>query len=310
MKWLIFVLLTFFTDNLISFDRFLDINLTTDFSNLKQRSHIDFNSQAVVPFSKQAFLLNPRISLFFDGSMDVSLATGLRHQLNGGTLGHHLFWNSTATRDAHFHQIGHSLEFLSETFDYRINYYHPITKDQVYKNYLVSPHRWIETEIVYKHPAFQIGAGPKYDLFQKAFGIQAKVTIPFQFFSVGTLISYDKINKFSGAISVSFRLYGTPRNKLTESPIQYQSRVQYSKELIFIPPPPEPKKRENQKQLATKPKVEEQKVEIAIEDPPIISEETIVAAPVEHPPVMNDPPKSKSWWDFFFHPRHHVDPIL
>ena len=290
MRYLIFVLITFFTNSLRCIDRFLDINLTTDFSNLKQRSHVDFNSQAVVPFSKQAFLLNPRITIFFDGSLDVSLASGLRHQLKYGTLGHHVFWNSTATRDARFHQIGHSLEFLTDQFDYRVNYYHPITKDQQYKNFLVSPHRWVESEMIYKHRIFHVGAGPKYNLFEKAWGVQAKLSFPFQYFSIGSLVSYDTTNKFSSAISISFRLYGTPRKKSIDSPIHYQSRVLYSKELIFIPPPPESKKREDDKNTIVKTDKEPSNLPIA----------NATEQPTNNQPVVIPPTKPKSWWNFFF----------
>ena len=286
MKSLIFVLILLWTNCVTCLDRFLDINLTTDFANLKQRSHVDFNSQAVVPFSTRAFLLNPRISLFFDGSMDVSLATGLRHQFTAGTLGHHVFWNSTATRDAHFHQIGHSLEFLTDMFDYRFNHYHPVSKQQEFKKYMVSPHRWSEFDVIYKHPMFQIGVGPKYDFFQKTLGMQGKVTFPFQHFSVGSMISYDNINRLSGCVSVSFRLYGTARKSAMESPIQYQSRVIYSKEPIFVPPPKQSKKR-----VCDKPAVHVAKKE----EVPVILPEPIKEEITDVPVV-----KPKSWWNFFF----------
>lgn len=291
MKSLIFVLILLYNTVVFPLDRFLDINLTTDFTNLKERSHVDFNSQAVVPFSNRAFLLNPRISIYFDGSMDVSVATGLRHQTRVGTLGHHVFWDSTGTKDAHFHQIGHSLEFLTDMFDYRINYYHPITKDQIYKNFLVSPHRWFESEMVYKHALFHVGAGPKYDLFDKKWGAQAKVVVPFKYFSIASLIGYDKKKGCTAAISLSFRLYGTPRKSSMESPIQYQSRVQYSKELIFIPPPPESKKRESDEKTVIVAVPEETNAIV------VASTNDEPATPPSFPPP---PPKPKTWWDFFF----------
>lgn len=292
MKSLIFVLIMA-SGSLFSLDRFLDINLTTDFTNLKERSHVDFNSQAVVPFKSRALLLSPRISLFFDGSMDVSVATGLRHQTPFGVVGHHVFWDSTGTKDAHFHQIGHSLDLLTKNFDYRINYYHPVTKQQTYKNFLVSPHRWVESEIVYKHRLFHIGAGPKYDIFDKLWGAQAKITFPFNYFSVGSIASYDNRNGFSGSISLSFRLYGTTRKNSLESPIYHQSRVQYSKEYIFQPPPPE-KKRQSEE--------EESKKDAASQNDPKEVTTTPIIDPVAPEPSDETPPPPppKSWWNFFF----------
>lgn len=286
MKRLIFITILLSNAALSALDRFLDINLTTDFNNLKERSHVDFNSQAVVPFTNRSLLLSPRISVFFDGSMDVSVATGIRHQTPLGILGHHVFWDSTGARDAHFHQIGHSLDFLTDLFDYRINYYHPITKQQVYKKFLVSPHRWIESEIVYKHSLFHVGMGPKYDLFDKQWGAQAKVTVPFNYFSIGSIASYDRRSGFSASISLSFRLYGTPRKSAMESPIYHQSRVQYSKELVFIPPPPQKKRHPEKDHVKEEVKPSDKPQENEATDPP--DEKT--------PP----PPPPKSWWDFFF----------
>ena len=291
MKRLIFIAMLLSSSAVSALDRFLDINLTTDFTNLKERSHVDFNSQAVIPFPNRALLLSPRISIFFDGSMDVSVATGLRHQTSWGVLGHHIFWDSTGTKDAHFHQVGHSLDFLTDMFDYRINYYHPITKEQVYKKFLVSPHKWIESEVIYKHDLFHLGAGPKYDLFDGQFGFQAKATVPFSYFSVGAIGSYDQRNGLCGAVSLSFRLYGTPRKNSLESPIYHQSRVQYSKEQIFIPPPP-PKKKHPAKHDK---KADYEEVEKEDETP----QEPLALIPDEIP-APPPPPPPRPWWQFFF----------
>ena len=295
MKKIIFLSVVGLSANLFSFDRFFDISLTTDFANLKERSHIDFNSQAAFPFSNKAFLLNPRLSVFFDGTMDVSVATGLRYEFEFGTLGHHLFWDSSGNKDAHFHQLGHSLDFLTPIFDFRVNYYHPITKEQTDEKFIISPHRWVEGEVVWKNRFCQLGLGPKYDLFKKRWGSQARIVFPFRFFSIGSLISHDKNNGVSGCFSLSFRLFSTPRQSFLQSPICHRSRVQYSKQVIVIPPPVIGKRLENKSDQAPKTEVTSSTV-----GSPSVDESNDVDEFPPSPPEPSEPAPPKSWWNFFF----------
>lgn len=234
MNRLVYILFSFAMSAVSAMDRFFDISLTTDFSNLKQRSHIDVNSQASFPVSSKMFILNPRISIYFDGTMDLSMASGLRHELPWGTLGHHVFWDTSALKNARFHQIGHSLDFLTPKFDYRLNYYHPITKEQISTKYFLSSHNWAEFEMTWKNSFCQIGLGPKYDFFRNEWGTQLRTLVPFKFFSIGSLLSYEKSNGFAGCFSLSFRLFSLPRPSFLHSPISHRSRVQYSKQVIPI----------------------------------------------------------------------------
>lgn len=285
---------TFFIGSLFSFDRFFDISLTTDFANLKEYSHVDLNSEVAFPFSNRAVLLNPRLSIFFDGTMDASVAAGLRHEFKYGTLGHHVFWDSSGTKEAHFHQIGHSLDFLTPRFDFRLNYYHPITKEQSSKKYLFSPHKWMEAETIWKNRFCQIGIGPKYNLFNQEWGSQARLVVPFKFFSIGGLVGYEKSKGISGCVSLSFRLFSTPRTSLLQAPICHRSRVQYSKQVIYVPPPVIPKREEPLK-AEQQPKPQSVVVKPA-SDPSQL--ESVVQPP---------PPPPKHWWNFFF-PQNKVTP--
>jgi len=300
MKKPFLLFLVVFAGTLFSFDRFYDISLTTDFTKLRERSHVDFNSQAGFPLKGRSILINPRISLYFDGTMDVSLATGMRHEFKYGTLGHHVFLDSSSLKNVHFQQVGHSLDFLTPNFDYRINYYHPLVKSQTTQKYLFSSHKWVEAEIIWKNKFCQVGIGPKYDLFNKEWGSQVRAIVPFKFFSLGTLFSYEKNTGFSGCFSLSFRLFSTPRSSLLHAPICHRSRVQYSKQVIVVPPPVVPKRQETKPDL-DKPKENppEQEIPVPANQDPIVSpnDEAII------PP----PPRTPHWWDFFF--RHSQDKI-
>jgi hypothetical protein len=299
MKKSLFLISLLWFCQLFSIDRFFDLSINTDFSNLKERSHIDLNTQAIVPFQQRSMIINPRLSVFFDGTMDASVAMGMRHDISYGILGHHVFWDSSWVKGARFHQIGHSLDFLTESLDFRINYYHPITTEQESNIFLFSSHRWIEAETVLKTNLLHIGIGPKYDLFQKTWGAQARFIVPLKFFSIGTLVSHENATGWSGCFSLSFRLYSSARDSLLSHPVCHRSRVQYSKEIIYVAPPVIQKPSEQKTEIKIEIEEPKQEITIIVQEPEVdIAPPVAITPPTVLPPVP--PPAKPSWWSFFF----------
>lgn len=226
------------TAKVVAVDGFFDLSVNTDFADMEHRSHIDMTTLVVTPLqtkTPRALLLTPRVSVFFDGTMDFSAAVGMRHQTPWGVLGHHVFWDGTSFKGANFHQLGGSLDFLTETLDFRVNYYHPVTKYQSYESMMFSSHKWMESEVVLKTAGFLLGAGPTYDLFTNTWGLQSKATIPMNMVNFSVVSAYDALNKFSTSFSISFRLYNSLRESLLHDPVSHKSRVQCSKEYAFVP---------------------------------------------------------------------------
>src|SRR6476469_9189525 len=90
-------------------EKHLDIGLITDFTKFIERTHFDINTQLSYEFPNHSLILNPRFSLFFDGTVDLSVACGMRHQTPFGIVGHHLFWDCSTLKEVKFNQLGHSL---------------------------------------------------------------------------------------------------------------------------------------------------------------------------------------------------------
>lgn len=268
------------TATAFSFNKYLDIELVSEVSHLEQKMHIDVGAEGAFLMGEKVFIVNPKLSLFLDKSMDASIATGMRYKTALGCFGHHIFWDSSSTKDGHFNQIGTSFDLLTDFFDYRINYYHPLTRKQKTEEILSRSHRWVESEVIFKHPYFQVGMGPKYNLFEKEWGTQMRISVPFHHFNIEAFISHDSKNKFYGCMSFSFSLYSTPRSDYFDAPISHRSRVQYSKEPIYIP-----------EAQVTKKKDQEELVLIVEKEP----KEIVPTAPAEAPEENTHP----HWYDFF-----------
>lgn len=283
--------------SLSAMNGFFDVDVSFDPMNIKARSHIDIAPQSAVSFSDKAWLLTPRFSIYLDGSCDIAVATGLRHTTENGYLGHHAFWSVSQTKHGKFHQVGHSLDYLTPKWDFRVNYYHPITKIQMDDWFLYSTHIWAEGEALWKGEHFNIGFGPRYNFTTDCLGTQLRFVVPFKYFNVGAIVGYDYRSQLLFSISFSFSLYNSTRTSQLHDPISHKSRVRYEK--IELPiqnkaqKPKEEKKglTENLGVVKDEPKVE---VVVVVEPKP----EAIVVHPPEPPPAS-----PKSWWTFFFDGR-------
>jgi hypothetical protein len=278
---------------------FFDMDVSFDPMNTKTRSHIDIAPQSAVSFSDKTWLLSPRFSIYLDGSLDIALATGLRHTTPNGYLGHHVFWSVSQTKHGKFHQVGHSLDYLTPNWDFRINYYHPITKTQMDDWFLYSTHIWAESEVLWKGEYFNIGLGPRYNFTTDCIGSQFRFVVPFKYFNLGAILGYDYESQITFSISFSFSLYNSIRSSQLYDPIAHKSRVRYEKiELPVYNKAKEPKKEmtENLGLIKDEPKVAGEATTIV---DPIQINETIPESEEILPPEPPQP-TNKSWWSFFF----------
>jgi hypothetical protein len=260
---------------------FFDMDVNFDPLGMKAKSHVDIAPQSSVTFSDKAWLLTPRFSIYLDGSFDVASATGLRHTTPHGYVGHHVFWSMSQTGHGKFYQVGHSLDFLTPDWDFRVNYYHPLTETQTDDRFIYSSHIWAETEALWKGDYFNVGLGPRYNFSTNCVGVQTRFVVPFKYFNLGAIVGYDYPSQVTFSFSFSFSLYNSHRSSQLHDPISHKSRVRYERVELPI------------HNKAQKPKKEANKG--ITENLGFIVEEPVVV----HPPEPTAPPP-KSLWNFFF----------
>lgn len=295
-------LLAFLPFSISAMNGFFDMDVSFDPMNMKSRSHVDIAPQTSVSFSDKAWLLTPRFSIYMDGSFDLALATGIRHSTSYGFIGHHAFWSVSQTKHGNFHQVGHSFDFLTPKWDFRINYYHPITKIQMDEWFLYKSHIWAESEALWKGEHFNIGIGPRYNFTTDCWGSQWRFVVPFKYFNLGAIFGYDYKSQFTFSISFSFSLYNSIRTSQIHDPISHKSRVRYEKiELPIHNKAKEPKK-ESKREIT-------ENLGLIIDEPDLTEDqnpEPVNEAKAEtieiHPPEPT-PPAPKSFWSFFFDGR-------
>jgi hypothetical protein len=276
---------------------FFDLDVCLDPMSMKSRSHIDISPQSVVPFNDKVWLLSPRFSVYMDASLDIALATGLRHTFSKGYFGHHVFWSVSQTAHGKFHQVGHSLDYLTPRWDFRVNYYHPVTKTQMDEWFLYSTHKWAESEVLWKGQHFNVGLGPRYNFTTDCWGVQTRFVVPFKYFNLGAIVGWDYDSLPTFSISFSFSLYNSTRTTQLHDPISHKSRVRYEK--IELPvhnkakEPIEEQKKAIEENLGL---VKEEKESGAVMEEP--KPEIVVVHPPEPTPAT-----PKSWWAFFFDGR-------
>jgi hypothetical protein len=286
---------------------FFDMDVSFDPVNMKSRSHVDIAPQSAVSFWDKAWLLTPRFSIYLDGSFDVAIASGLRHTTSLGYLGHHSFWSVSQTKHGKFHQLGHSLDFLTPHWDFRLNYYHPVTKTQMDEWFLYSTHIWAESEVLWKGQHFNVGFGPRYNFTTNCWGAQSRFVIPFKYFNLGAIVGYDHGFLPTISISFSFSLYNSTRTSQLYDPVCHKSRVRYEKiELPIYNKAKEPKKesQENLGVVKEEPKPLEA-IKSEVIDEPAPKEDVLSEVKQEATPIMVQPPEPtttppKSLWTLFF----------
>lgn len=280
-------------------DGYFDIESNFDPMNVKQKSYIELSPSTYLPIDDKSWIFNPKLSFYLDGSVDVSMATGMRHTTQNGFLGHHVFWSLSQTKHGSFHQIGHSLDFLTEDWDYRVNYYHPLTKQQTDDLFKYDTHKWTEVEALWKGDHFNIGFGPKYNFSTRSIGLQTRFVIPFKFFNIGACAGYDHKHGFSSALSLSFNIYSTGRRSQLNGNISHKSRVRYGKTILPRYQKPQKHKHDETK-LALQPPEDKKPESMVVEKEPVLEQEIkeIIDTTIQDIPVPEVGPDG-SWWGIF-----------
>jgi hypothetical protein len=286
---------------LFAMNGFFDVDVSFDPMNIKSRSHIDIAPQTDFDFGDKTLLFTPRFSMYLDGSCDLAVATGMRHTLENGFLGHHAFWSVSQTKHGKFHQLGHSFDYLTPKWDFRVNYYHPITKTQQDDWFLYSTHIWAESEALWKGQYFNVGLGPRYNFTTDCWGAQSRFVVPFKYFNVGAIIGYDHQSQITFSVSFSFSLYNSTRKSQLHDPISHKSRCRYEKIELPIPnkakTPKEEQKADKGHLGVVKEEPKPEPKEVPQPEPEQKPEPTIILPPEPTPPTP------KSWWTFFFDGR-------
>lgn len=221
---------------LFSADSQVDLRLDTDPSNLQGKSAFNVITTTALQTedSKHAVLFTPEMSFYANGGIDFSVTTTHRHKYKNVVVGHNIFFDRTNAGSFFLDQLGTGFDLLTPRFDFRVNYYHPIT------NYAYSPLKackWADSEIFFKTPYFGVGTGPLYNLDMKEWALHSRVIIPFKDFSLnfGGLCGQAG---FSQAIfSISFHLFKPKSQDILISPPCHvqKANIYYNSGYMFDP---------------------------------------------------------------------------
>lgn len=210
----IFKLLTVFTvvfSGLSSFESGIDSHLSTDILSPFDKTKLDINSTFMQPngdFSN--LVLSPRFSTYMNEDFDLSVGLGIRKEFihSNFILGYHLFYDASCQKYRVSHQSGVSGELLSDDFDLRINYYHPLKNFNRRCRFLPNPQKWVEVEALWKFESFSAGLVPSYNMSSKHFAVKPKVIIPFRHFVLETGITLSQnMNETSSYVGIGIPLY-------------------------------------------------------------------------------------------------------
>lgn len=224
-KLLLFLVLPLFC---FGFERFkldeselekgIECFLTVDPFHPNQKSKADFHSYIMMPVGSSFMVFSPRIGTYLDGSLDLSVGVGSRHQIGENVFGYHAFWDYSVSGSLSLHQVSPSIEYITPDFDVRVNYYHPLDSYKLKNGMVYFPQRWMETEAIFKTPYFHIGGGPVYNLSSKIFGAKVKISVPFQYFTVSsTAYLSSNSDKNYSCVSVGIPLYSSKNQPINRS---------------------------------------------------------------------------------------------
>lgn len=221
---------------LLSYEKGLDVSLSLDPFNVEKGSRVDINHQMFFPLLNSTFVVNPRLCAYFDNHVDLSLGVGHRLPLKGNLFGYHVFYDFSKHSPMYFHQGGISLEYITSSFDYRVNYYHPLGDSSVLQSVAYEPHKWMESEVIWKGDRFNVGVGPVYNVSTNSFSAKFRVAIPYQNLVLSAGVECDETFDLRSFVSVGYKLYNM--GKSAENPtVARTNRVRFnSRELPYVLP--------------------------------------------------------------------------
>lgn len=210
----IFKLLTIFTvvfSGLSSFESGIDSHLSTDLLSPFDKTKLDISSTFMQPNGDLSnIVLSPRLTTYMNENFDLSVGLGVRKEFvhSDFTLGYHFFYDTSYQKYRMSHQTGMSGEWLSDGFDFRINYYHPLKNLNRKCTFLPTPQKWVEAEALWKFDSFAAGLVPTYNMSSKHFAVKPKIIIPFKRFVLETGVTLSQnMNETSSYVGIGIPLY-------------------------------------------------------------------------------------------------------
>lgn len=160
-----------------------------------------------------AALFTPEMSFYTNGGIDFSVTAAHRHRFKNIVWGHNVFFDRTNVGGQFCDQVGTGLDLLTNRWDFRANYYHPIT-DFGYSP--LKACKWIDSEIFFKTKYFGVGTGPLYNVDMKNWALHSRLVVPFKDFSLnlGGICGGGETGIAQVLFSISFHIF-KPRSNDT-----------------------------------------------------------------------------------------------
>ena len=219
LKCLIFALLS---SVLLAAESQVDLRIDSDPDNLGKRSCFNVTTTNSITNQNYAFLFSPSMSFYVDGAVDFSFAFANRYQFSKCVVGHQVFFDRSYRPTLVADQLGTGIDVLTNHFDVRLNYYHPLRTKGLYK---FSGSKWMDSEILFKTPYFGVGTGPLYNIDMRTWALHSRLIIPMKGFSVniGGLCGAGAYSQLM--ISLSFHLFPAKNATRLTSPMCHVKKM-------------------------------------------------------------------------------------
>lgn len=202
-----------------------------------QRSSLNVTSTNFVDFmeGKHGALLTPEMTFHVNGNTDFSVTMAHRHKFKNVVWGHSVFLDRTHLDFCQLDQVGTGLDLLTNFFDVRLNYYHPLTR---FKYPIIFPNRWVDSEVFFKTKFFGVGTGPLYNIDTKTWALHSRIVVPLKTFSIhlGALCGSGPWADSKAVLSVSFHLFRPKTMNRMATPASHLQRSSFYYTSAYVPP--------------------------------------------------------------------------
>lgn len=207
----------------------VDLRIDTNPMNLQGRSAFNLTTTTSLPDDAEnhALIFTPEMSFYTNGGIDFSITTGHRHKWDSWILGHTIFFDRSNVSGIALDQMGTGFDLQTPRFDFRMNYYHPITQLDESPIQLA---KWMDAEIFFKTPWFGVGTGPLYNIDQNSFSLHSRIVVPVKdiTLNLGALCGEGEMGISQAIFSISFHLFKPKKpNALTSPPCHVQKSHLY-----------------------------------------------------------------------------------
>lgn len=261
-----------------------DIAISSESPKFFQSSCIKFSGTLFDYFDndQRAWLISPKVSYFLGGRTGFTIAGGIRHDISAISLGNHLFFNVLNDGSGSVYQWGKSFDILHDKWDLRINYYFPSKVKIPEFSMLYETASMLEGEFMYKTPFLAFGVHDVYNFRAQQNCTSLKFILPFERFSVGSNLSFQKDTPLKMGLSLTYNFLSSAKKDNKSKNALYRHIPHFERKPLHV----EPQKQE----IAPQPNV----------FPVITPESEIKPVPEEIEPEPVEAPPEQSWWDWLF----------